>query len=389
MIGTPGTSPVLPLPHKVAQLITQGALPAAFVLALTINRKLIIRPNWFLGLYTLLATTSLMMSVRFVGLGTTYRGIRLVAFVAVLWLLTPWWRDRGLVLLRSQLLVLSLVLASLVIGFIVAPGKAFSLNYSSARLDGVIWPLPATAVGHYMAELTGLTILLWACGTIRRRPALVLIGLGIVGLIGSHTRTAMVGLAMGLLIAGLSLFSSKRRVRRGFAVSLLVILTIVLPLSPLISSWLIRGQDTQALTTLSGRTSYWQLVLSEPRPETNKILGSGMTNDAVMNQGPGKDGLPIDSSWIATYQNQGLVGCVLDGLMFLILISAALLRPRGLTRALALFLIVYSLFSSFTETGIGEASPHLLDLTLAASLLVPRARSIGGPLALGFSRRFA
>jgi PST family polysaccharide transporter len=344
----------------------------AFVLALTINRRVAIRPNWFLGLYSLLAVISLMMSVRLVSLGTAYRGFRLLLFVVVLWLLTPWWRDRGLVLLRSQLFILSTILASLVIGAAVAPRRAFSQNFGSNRLSGVLWPMTATGVGHYMAELTGLTILLWACGMIRRKPALLVIGFGLGALIGSHTRTALVGLLLSLIVAGLSLYLSNRRVRRAFAISLVVIVTIVVPLSPVISSWLVRGQSFQALHELSGRTAVWPLVLSAPRPETNKILGSGITNDAVMNQ-PGANGLPIDSSWISTYQNQGIVGWVLEGLMFLVLILTAVLRPRGPTRALALFLIVYCLFSSYTESGMGEASSYLLDLTLAASLLVPRA----------------
>ncbi len=372
-IGSAGKS-ILPIPHRFDQLITQGALPVALLLALTINRKLFIRPNWFLGLFSVLAVTSVMMSIRFVSVGTAYRGFRLAAFVAILWLLTPWWRDRGLVLLRSQMVVLYAILGSLVVGAVVAPSKAFSLNYGSARLDGVIWPLAATAVGHYMAELVGLTVLLWWCGMIRRRPALWLIGLGFAALLASHTRTALLGLIGGLLVAGLSLFLSKGRVRRAFAISFVVIVAVVLPLSPQISSWLARGQDTQAIQSLSGRTSYWHLVLSAPRPETNKIFGSGMTNDGVMNQNtPALNGLPIDSSWIATYQNQGIVGCIIEGIIFLLLILTALMRPRGPTRALALFLIVYSLISSYTETGMGEASPHLLDLALAASLLVPRA----------------
>jgi hypothetical protein len=234
-----------------------------------------------------------------------------------------------------------------------------------------------------MAELTGLIILLWACGMMRRKTALMGIGLGFVALIASHTRTALVAMLVGLLVAGLSLFVSNRGVRRAFAISLVVIVVIVLPLSPLISTWLARGQNADALTHLSGRTSYWGLVLSESRPETNKIFGSGMTDDAVINQGPGENGLPIDSSWLATYQNQGVVGCILIGLMLLILVIQAVLRPRGPTRALAIFLIVYTLVGSYTSTGVGEASPLLLDLTLAASLLVPRARcSAGASLAL-------
>ena len=277
---------VLPLPHKVGQLLTQGALVAALILALTVNRKGFLRPNWFLGLYSLLAVITVMMSVRFVGLGTTYRGFRLLVFVAVLWLLTPWWRDRGLVLLRSQLIVLTVILVSLVIGTVIAPSQAFSLNYNSARLNGVIWPMTAPQAAHYMAELTGLSIILWLCGMLRRKPALLLIGGGFVSLIATHTRTALGGLLVGLLVAGLSLFVSKQRVRRAFAISLLVIVTVLVPLSPVVSSWLTRGQNTQALHELSGRTNAWSAVFAESRPQTNKILGSGLTNDVRAQRPP-------------------------------------------------------------------------------------------------------
>ncbi|HLX88624.1 MAG TPA: O-antigen ligase family protein [Acidimicrobiales bacterium] len=373
VLGFSGTSVLLPVPHKVGQLLTQGALPAALIVAFTVNPKGIVRPNWFLGLYSALGTITLMMSVRLVGVGTTYRGLRLVMFLAVLWLLTPWWRDRGLALLRSQLLVLSVILATVVLGCIVAPGKAFSLNYRSARLTGVVWPIPATAVAHYMAELAGLTILLWLCGMISRRPALVVVGTSLLAVVATRTRTALAGLVLGLLVAGLSLFLSQRRVRRAFTICLVVIVTVVVPLSPRITSWLERGQSTTDIRTLSGRTKVWPLVLSESRPETNKILGSGLSNDSVINQAPGLNGLPIDSSWLATYQNQGVVGWVVEAIMFLGLLLTAALQPRGPTRALALFLIVYCLFSSYTDTGMGEASIYLLDLTLAASLLVARA----------------
>jgi hypothetical protein len=210
------------------------------------------------------------------------------------------------------------------------------------------------------------------CGMVARRHAYMVIGLGLFALLATHTRTAIAGLLGGLLVATLSLFVARRRVRRILGVTLIVIVTVALPLSPLISSWLIRGQNSQELTHLSGRTQVWPLVLSESRPETNKILGSGLTNDTVIDQDPSVDGKPIDSSWLATYQNQGIVGWVLEAAMFLLLLITALLRPRGPTRAFALFLIVYCLFSSFAESGMGEPSSYLLELTLAASLLVPR-----------------
>jgi len=46
----PAGGAVVPIPHKVARLIAQGALFTALVLVLTINPRMRIRPNWFLGL---------------------------------------------------------------------------------------------------------------------------------------------------------------------------------------------------------------------------------------------------------------------------------------------------------------------------------------------------
>jgi hypothetical protein len=175
---------------------------------------------------------------------------------------------------------------------------------------------------------------------------------------------------IGLVVAGLSLFTSNRRVRRTLATVAIVVVVVGLPLAPLISGWVVRGQTTSQFSNLSGRTTVWPLVLAEPRPETNKIFGSGLSNGSVIGSSPAVNGLPIDGSWIATYQDQGVVGDILDGVIFLVLLVGALLRPRGPARAMALFLIVYCLFASFTETGMGEASPYLLDLTVAASLLV-------------------
>jgi hypothetical protein len=49
----------------------------------------------------------------------------------------------------------------------------------------------------------------------------------------------------------------------------------------------------------------------------------------------------------------------------------AVTHVRGVRRAVALFLIVYGIVASVTETGTGDASTYLLDLAVAAALLVP------------------
>ena len=363
---TAGQGLLLPIPHRIAQLITQGSLFVALVLALSINPRMRMRPNWFLGLYTVLAATSLMMSVRLVGIGTEYRSLRLIVFLFVLWLLTPWWGRRDLLILRSHLNVILLLLGSVVLGFCISPGKAME----GGRLSGIIWPLWATGVGHFAGEVAGLTVLLWLCHLVSRRYVVVVAVPAMILLVLSHTRTALTAMLIGLLVAGASLALARRRVRRTFAASALVVVMIGVFAGPFVLHWAARGENTQGLESLTGRTKAWSGVLAEHRPIPNVIFGSGLSNDSVVGSSDLQvNGLSIDSSWLSIYQDQGIVGDLLLGAIFVLLLLTALFRARGPTRALALFLIVYCLIAGVNESGLGDASPYLLDLVVAASLV--------------------
>ena len=57
-------------------------------------------------------------------------------------------------------------------------------------------------------------------------------------------------------------------------------------------------------------------------------------------------------------------------MLLLVLIFLAVTHRDGVRRAIALFLVLYCLVASVTETGLGDASPYLLELVVAASLLV-------------------
>jgi O-antigen ligase len=363
---------LLPIPHRIAQLMTQGTLFIALVLALSINPRMRMRPNWFLGLYTVLAITSLMMSVRLVNLGTEYRSFRLIVFIFVLWLLTPWWGRRDLLILRSQMGVILVLLGSVLLGLCISPGKALA----DGRLTGTLWPIWPTGVGHFAGEIAGLTVLLWLCHLISHRQAVMLAVPAMIVLVLSHTRTALTAMLIGLLVAGASLLFARRRVRRAFAVGLLVVVVIGAPAAPFLVHWAARGENAQGLRTLTGRTKAWSAVLAVQRPTTNVIFGNGLSNDSVDgSSNPQLNGLSIDSSWLSIYQDQGIVGDVLLGAIFVLLLLMALFRARGPTRALALFLIVYCLIAGINESGLGDASPYLLDLTVAASLITfPSAR---------------
>jgi hypothetical protein len=354
-----GTS-ILPIPHSFGQAIAQGSLWMALVIALLANPGLVIRPNVFLLFLTAMAVLALTVSIHNqFAIGSTYRAVRLLLFVIVLWVLSRWWGRADLPLLRAHLACLKLILASVAIGAVVAPGPAFG---SDGRLGGLVWPIPPPQVAHYAAILLGCTIVLWFCGLVAGRRTAITIVAGALGLIATHTRTALLGLGLGLVVAGGSLFVGHARVRRTAAVAVLVSIIVWTVFSPLIVSWLARGQSVGDLTELTGRTKVWSEVAERETTGTQEFFGTGLGNKSF-------GGLPIDSNWVATHLELGRLGVALVVAFLLFLLLAAVTRPAGPRRAVALLLTVYCLTASFTETGLGDASPYLLDLVVAASLV--------------------
>ena len=358
------TALIVHVPSAFGKVITQGALPLALLLALTVNRRLVVRPNVFMCLVTLLAAGAVVTAIRPEYFGTVYRTFRLAEYVAVLWLLTPWWGRRDMLLLRCHLKALAVILASVVLGLFIAPSKALG----TGRLVGTLWAIPATQVAHYAAVTFGVTAVLWLTGQLRGRITLAILAATGVILILTHTRTALGAVIAGLIVSGLSLIVARARVRRLFAIAGAAAAVAVMTLSSVITTWLARGEGTQELTELTGRTKVWGPLLTVPRDRFQEIFGFGLSNDAF-------NGLPIDSNWLASYLDQGLYGVVCCTVILVFLLVVAYFQPRGVRRALALFLITYCLVASFTEVGFTGASPYLLELTLAASLLAPLTRS--------------
>jgi hypothetical protein len=350
----------LHVPHAVGKVLTQGALPVALLLALTVNRRAVVRPNVFLCLVTLLALEAVVTTLQPQHLGSVYRFFRLVEFVAVLWLLTPWWGRRDLLLVRAYLISLSIALGTVILGLLVLPGHALS----GGRLSGVIYDIPATEVGHYAAVVAGMIVVFWLGGITSGRIALLAAVTGVALILLSHTRTALVGMVASLLVAGLSLIVTRARARRFFAVGGVVVSIGVMTVAGVAATWLARGQSDSQLASLTGRTDFWNLVLNLPRTRFQEIFGFGLSNGSI-------NGLPIDSNWLVAYLEQGLLGVIICAAIVLFLLVAAFFQPPGTRRALALFLVTYSLIASFTQVGFSEATTYLLELTLAASLMVP------------------
>ncbi|MEW2080953.1 O-antigen ligase domain-containing protein [Streptomyces sp. NPDC005283] len=364
-LGSAGAKTIIPLPRSLIQMATMGALVAAFVLALAVNPRLRIRASAFVFLLTLLLVPSVISSVNLEsGFGALFRCARLALFVGTLWLLSRWW-DGSLTFVRHHIRMYFAVLGSVAAGLVISPGAAMPELYGG-RLVGALWPLTPPQIGQYAAVIIGLTVLLLLGRRTTRGSAAVVIVPALVLLALTHTRTATLGLLIGLVLAIGSLVLSSAAARRFFARAVLCAAVAAVAFSTALQAWFLRGQSKENFSNLTGRAKVWDALLAAPRTTSEYLFGAGLGDKSF-------GGLPIDNSWLAVYHEQGLTGVALVAAMIIVLGGVALLRPPSLPRACAIFLISYCAIASYTEAGLGDASPYLLHLALAASLLAAPA----------------
>ncbi|SED97933.1 hypothetical protein [Streptomyces sp. Ag109_O5-10] len=364
-LGSAGAKTIVPLPRSLIQMVTMGALVAAFALALAVNLRLRIRPSAYLLLLSLLLVTSVISSAHLEsGFGALFRCFRLALFVGTLWLLSRWW-DGSLTFVRYHIRAYFAVLGSVAAGLAVSPGAALPDLYGG-RLVGALWPLTPPQIGQYAAVIIGLTVLLLMGRRTDRTSAAVVIVPSFVLLALTHTRTATLGLLLGLALGIGSLILTSAAARRFFSWAVLVGAVAAVGFAGALQTWFLRGQTKENFSSLTGRAKVWDALLAAPRTTSEQLLGVGLGDKSF-------GGLPIDNSWLAVYNEQGLFGIGLVAVIIVVLGGVALLRPPSLQRACAIFLISYCAIASYTEAGLGDASPYLLHLALAASLLAAPA----------------
>ena len=210
--------------------------------------------------------------------------------------------------------------------------------------------------------------MLWICRVITGRHASAALVISGAVLIATHTRTAVVGTVFGLIVATASLLLGNVRARRLTLVSGAATAVAAMFFASTLTTWALRGQSTHQVGDFTGRTKVWSAVFDTPRPLVEQVFGSGLSNQSF-------DGLPIDSSWVSVFVDQGLIGVFLLAALLLLLCIMAATRERGPERAAALFLLTYCVVASITETGLGAPAPYQLDLVVAAALLVPPSRA--------------
>ncbi|MFF4503771.1 O-antigen ligase domain-containing protein [Streptomyces sp. NPDC001401] len=366
-LGSAGAKTIVPLPRSLIQMVTMGALVSAFALALTVNLRLRIRASAYVFLLTLLLVTSVISSANLEsGFGALFRCFRLTLFVGTLWLLSRWWVGSE-TFVRHHIRMYFAVLGSVAAGLVVSPGAALPDLYGG-RLVGALWPLTPPQIGQYAAVIIGLTVLLLLGRRTDGASAAVVIVPSLVLLALTHTRTATLGLLLGLALAICSLILTSAAARRFFTWTVLCVVVAAVGFASALQSWFLRGQSQENFSSLTGRAKVWNALLAAPRSTSEQLFGVGLGDKSF-------GGLPIDNSWLAVYNEQGLIGVTLVAAILIVLGGVALLRPPSLQRACAIFLISYCAIASYTEAGLGDASPYLLHLALAASLLAAPAEA--------------
>ena len=369
------TLSILPIPNSVGKALGQTALPLALLMALSVNRKLKFRPSVFLCLASLLALEACVTALAAqYPKGTAFRTVRLIDFVV------------------SAVASLSLL------GTREAGNGAGPFSYERVvrrRLLCNCWTCYFAWEGEKrrQAERYHLVQPVYSGGTLRggstwycdhslvrpsdSRQVRNCNNHDIVHRSDPHAHEN--GAARGPnrtpCSPALSMMPTSARVRKTFAIAAVVTLAVYVTAASAIASWLARGQGTQQLSNLTGRTNFWGPLLAYPRDRFEMIFGFGLSNGSFR-------GLPIDSNWLDSYQDQGLFGIVVCAMILIFLIIAACVQVKGVNRALALFLAVYCLVASFTEDGITNPSPYLLDAAVAASLIAP-------PIVARTRRRFS
>lgn len=315
-----------------------------------------------------------------------FRGTRLLLGLIVPVLLWSVVRGRFRLMVYASTAAYACLALSVLAGVVLAPGLAWQGGgvSQSGRLVGAFLPMMAPRVGEIGAVLAGLAVILW---TQRKIGLLVLVPAVAAGsslIVFSHTRTAALALVLGLLVAfGTTLASPAGRRGLGLVAGALA---LTLPFLPKIIDWILRDQNPEQIQKLSGRTTVWDFILSQPYDLRLFWIGHGIGDKKILlRRGEGDiNVMPIDNSWLDSYWETGVVGTALTALAVLAALVYALKTPGRAARACSGFLMIYVMVASVNESGLCDFSSMTLLVIIAVLISAAdrankRDRADGGP----------
>lgn len=203
-----------------------------------------------------------------------------------------------------------------------------------------------------LALLVGVPILVlaWRMTTGGARGwhlCLVLVFLGVTFLTGS--RTGLFALALTVIL----LVLMAPRINLGTLATMVLAVPAIfymLAFTATVSGFFGRG-GTENVLSFSSRTVAWQSVFSTPRSFYAHWLGDGLAVKTVAVNGPYTTSQVVDSSWVSTYVQAGVIGTVLLAIWVVGTLVGSVRAPAPYGR-LWLALAAFALVRSFLATGL-------------------------------------
>lgn len=340
--------------------LAQGIVPVICAgVALLLVRPLPLRPTaaelWLAGFLAVAAMSTIWSVAPAV---TLFKALQLaVAYVLILlWIRMSPGRD---LVVRLGLLVHVVLLGALA-GLLIAPGSAIVPIPGAdptPRLRG-IFPEVAPDLLGFMAVI-GLLYLAARVGprwTLRPEVRFALVVAYTVILLLTRARISLVLLAVGLVV--LLVQDARRRSGLPFYLPLAGVAAVcVLSLyAGRITAFVDRGESSQALSTLTGRTITWSQAEAAwaPRPLTGYGFYAGHRVGPLAEL----DAQNLDSMWVETLLDVGILGTVPLAAL-LIAGGLALTRydgPRTPSHQLAVAIYATAFLSSFVNPSLQQAN---------------------------------
>ncbi|MEV4261843.1 hypothetical protein [Kribbella sp. NPDC049584] len=325
--------------------------------------------SWLYVMYVLFACATAFLLAEPMGPLT-----RLARFLIGLLFIFLLWRPLVEVperLVRAHLWAHLLLAATVVLSVVYDPGQAWrplSSLGTGSRLQGVIIPMLPPRVGEVGAILLGLALIGLVCRKLSVLPAVVLIGLGGVLIAASRTRTSAAALAFGLVVA--LIITRKTWLGRIACLAVPALLGLAFLTIGSLHTWLLRGQGTRQIASLSGRTTSWQAVVDEKVSTQTAIIGHGLGNKRVLlTRGEGDvDVMAIDNSWLGLYWETGLLAVAIVAVALIVAWVSVLRAPTPYIRASGALLLAYVTAASLNESGLSDLSSMTVHLLVAAAI---------------------
>jgi O-antigen ligase len=379
---------------KLAFTATAAALGfLALTAPQSVRAKVTTRPTRFYAAYAVVVFLGIVASVN--PLLTSYRAIEMVAGLLVA--AGAYRTARGEALTRIERMIFWYAVGMILsawIGAFIFGGAALEPQTRSpipVRLQGIFPRISHNSLGYLsvLVALWSLARLLSRGREVGPRPPVsaAIFVLGLITLVIAQYRTGYVALIAGVAVL---LVVAGRKVLAGIAVASVLVLSfsgggLVEETQP----YILRGQDTERASRLSGRVTYWSAAI--PVWQESPIIGGGLQTASrlVVLSSLGTDkgaASNLHSTWVEALVGTGVVGVTMLALSLLVALWRALARAfDGGSRVVPAVILTILLVRTFTGGGIdGGGDTQLLYLTLLFGLrdeyLSPKRRAVVNPV---------